>query len=145
MFLSVILFPIKNLFILFTLCLVYKHKFTQTNQTHTTKPSKHTQSCLTFIFKVTTSLEKTGDNDLGVALHSAFNYVKTERQAYDALAFLTDLYNGLEEDEELSLKSVKDAFMEAYGSDVKMKDVFGEDSGNTYIDYACVVGHQVLV
>ena len=30
--------------------------------------------------------------NIGVALNNAFNYISTTKQAYDALAFITDLY-----------------------------------------------------
>ena len=83
--------------------------------------------------KVTEDLHATGETDLGVAVHNVFNYIKTTKQPYDALAFLTDQYSSLEDDEVLSLKGIKEAFMEGYGSDVKMKDVFGEDSGIVHI------------
>lgn len=51
------------------------------------------------------------------------------QEPYDALAFITDLFNQLEDETELlQLKDVQDAFMAAYGSEANRVDVFGEDS-----------------
>ena len=75
-----------------------------------------------------TDLEKTGENDVGVAINNAFNYISMNKQAYDGLAFITDLYSRLEEGDDLDVAHVRETFMESYGSDVKMVDVFGEDS-----------------
>jgi len=80
------------------------------------------------VFSVTTDLDKTGDNDAGVAIANAFNYISTNKEPYDALAFITDVYSKGEDSEDVSLGEVRDTFMDSYGADVKMDDVFGEDS-----------------
>ena len=81
------------------------------------------------VLSVDTSLDKTGDNDAGVALANAYNYIATNKDSYDALAFITDVYSKSEDDsEDVDLKDVRETFMDSYGADVKMDDVFGEDS-----------------
>jgi len=80
------------------------------------------------VFKVSTEVDVTGEEDPGVALNSAFNYIATNKAAYDALAFVTDLYSKLDSADTLTVKNIKENFLESYGSDVKLQDVFGEDS-----------------
>ena len=81
------------------------------------------------MFSVSTSMDKTGDNDAGVALVNAFNYIATNKEPYDALAFITDVYSKAEDDsEEVDLKDVRETFMDSYGADVKLEEVFGEES-----------------
>jgi len=80
------------------------------------------------VFSISTDETVTGYDDAGVALNSAFNYISTNKQAYDALAFVTEMYGDLADDDKLTVAVVKEAFLEAYGSDVKLDDVFGEDS-----------------
>merc|ERR1719187_1379585 len=80
------------------------------------------------VFSVDTDLEKTGENDAGVAIVNAFNYISTNKEPYDALAFITDVYSKGEDSEDVSLSEVRETFMDSYGADVKMDDVFGEDS-----------------
>eukprot|EP00090_Calanus_glacialis_P019622 TRINITY_DN3011_c0_g1_i1.p1 TRINITY_DN3011_c0_g1~~TRINITY_DN3011_c0_g1_i1.p1 ORF type:complete len:1524 (+),score=468.92 TRINITY_DN3011_c0_g1_i1:46-4617(+) len=80
------------------------------------------------VFSVDTDLDKIGDNDAGVAIMNAFNYISTNKEPYDALAFITDVYSKGEDGEDVSLSEVRDTFMDSYGADVKMDDVFGEDS-----------------
>ena len=36
-----------------------------------------------------------GERDAGVAVNNAFNYISTNKQPYDALAFITDLYRNI--------------------------------------------------
>jgi len=80
------------------------------------------------VFSVDTDLDKTGENDAGVAIANAFNYISTNKESYDALAFITDVYSKGEDSEDVSLSDVRETFMDSYGADVKMEDVFGEDS-----------------
>jgi len=80
------------------------------------------------VFSVDTNLDKNGDNDVGVAIMDAFNYISTNKEPYDALAFITDVYSKGEDSEDVSLSEVRDTFMDSYGADVKMDDVFGEES-----------------
>eukprot|EP00092_Neocalanus_flemingeri_P004418 GFUD01004753.1.p1 GENE.GFUD01004753.1~~GFUD01004753.1.p1 ORF type:complete len:1525 (-),score=439.73 GFUD01004753.1:373-4947(-) len=80
------------------------------------------------VFSVDTNLDKIGENDPGVAIANAFNYISTNKEPYDALAFITDVYSKGEDGEDVSLSDVRDTFMDSYGADVKMEDVFGEDS-----------------
>ena len=81
------------------------------------------------LFSLSTDMEKTGDNDAGVALVNAFNYIATNKDPYDALAFITDVYSKAEDDsEDVDLKDVRETFMDSYGADVKLDDVFGEES-----------------
>ena len=81
------------------------------------------------LFSVTTDMDSSGENDAGVALVNAFNYIATNKDPYDALAFITDVYSKSEDDSvDVELKDVKETFMDSYGADVKLEDVFGEDS-----------------
>ena len=81
------------------------------------------------LFSVDTDPDNTGDNDAGIALANAYNYIATNKDAYDALAFITDVYSKSEDDsEDVDVKDVKETFMDSYGADVKMSEVFGEDS-----------------
>ena len=81
------------------------------------------------LFSVSTDEEKTGENDAGIALANAYNYISTNKDAYDGLAFITDVYSKSEDDsEDVDVKDVRETFMDTYGADVKMIDVFGEDS-----------------
>ena len=81
------------------------------------------------LFSVTTDPDMTGENNAGVALANAYNYIATNKDAYDALAFITDVYSKSDDDsEDVDLKDVAETFMDSYGADVKMADVFGEDS-----------------
>merc|ERR1719348_340498 len=81
------------------------------------------------LFSVSTDEDKTGETDAGVALANAYNYIATNKDPYDALAFITDVYSKSEDDsEDVELKDVTETFMDSYGADVKMIDVFGEDS-----------------
>ena len=84
------------------------------------------------VFKINGDSSVTGEKDVGVALHNAFNYVSTEKDPAEALSFLTDVYSKVDEHEEVTLKIVKDTFLDSYGSDIKMDDVFGEDSEYDY-------------
>ena len=81
------------------------------------------------LFSVNTDPDTTGETDAGVALANAYNYIATNKDPYDALAFITDVYSKSEDDsEDVELKDVTETFMDSYGADVKMIDVFGEDS-----------------
>ena len=81
------------------------------------------------LFSVGSDQEMTGENDAGVALVNAFNYIATNKDPYDALAFITDVYSKSDDDSEsVELKDVRETFMDSYGADVKMDEVFGEDS-----------------
>ena len=80
------------------------------------------------VFTVDPDSKANGQNSVGVALLNAFNYVSANKEPYDALAFLTDVFAKVEEDEELTVEMVHANFLESYGSDVKMADVFDEDS-----------------
>ena len=81
------------------------------------------------LFSVSSDQEKSGDNDAGVALVNAFNYIAMNKDPYDALAFITDVYSKSDDDsEDVELKDVRETFMDSYGADVKLEDVFGEDS-----------------
>ena len=42
---------------------------------------------------------ETGENDAGVAMMNAYNYIAGNKEPYDALAFLTDVYSRDESDE----------------------------------------------
>ena len=80
------------------------------------------------VFSVSTDLDKTGESDAGVALANAFNYITSTKQPYDALAFITDVYSKGEDEEDVSVADIRESFMDSYGADVKLDDVFGEDS-----------------
>ena len=81
------------------------------------------------LFNVDTDPDKNGENNAAIAFANAFNYISTNKNAYDALAFITDVYSKSEDDsEDVDVKDVKETFMDSYGADVKMIDVFGEDS-----------------
>jgi UDP-glucose:glycoprotein glucosyltransferase len=80
------------------------------------------------VFSLSTDLERTGENDAGVALLNAFNYISGSKEPYDALAFITDVYSKGEDDEDVTVADVRETFMDSYGADVKLDDVFGEDS-----------------
>ena len=80
------------------------------------------------VFKVSSDMDLTGENDAGVALLNAFNYISSTKEPYDALAFITDVYNKGEDNEDVTVAQVRDIFMDSYGADVKLDDVFGEDS-----------------
>ena len=80
------------------------------------------------VLRVNTELDRTGENDAGVALNNAFNYISTTKESYDALAFITDVYSKGEEGEEVTLEQVRETFLDSYGADIKLDDVFGEDS-----------------
>ena len=84
------------------------------------------------VFKINSDPSATGEHDVGVALHNAFNFISTDKDPADALSFITDVYSKVEEDEQITLKLVKEVFMESHGSDVKMDDVFGSDSEYDY-------------
>ena len=84
------------------------------------------------VFKINSDPSTTGEHDVGVALHNAFNFISTDKDPADALSFITDVYSKVEEDEQITLKLVKEVFMESHGSDVKMDDVFGSDSEYDY-------------
>ena len=81
------------------------------------------------VMAVSAETDKTGENDAGVAMMNAYNYIAGNKEPYDALAFLTDVYSrGESEEEDVTVEEVREAFMENYGSDVRLDDVFGEDS-----------------
>ena len=62
---------------------------------------------------------ETGENDAGVAVMNAYNYIAGNKEPYDALAFLTDVYSrGESEEEDVTVEEVWEAFMENYGTDV---------------------------
>lgn len=82
------------------------------------------------VFKVNDDIAANGETDSGVAMNNAFNYISTNKEAADALSFITDVYGKTNDEtsDEVSVKVVRDVFMESYGSDVKMDDVFGSES-----------------
>ena len=81
------------------------------------------------VMAVSAETDKTGENDAGVAMMNAYNYIAGNKEPYDALAFLTDVYSrGESEEEDVTVEEVREAFMENYGSDVRLDDVFGEGS-----------------
>ena len=60
------------------------------------------------------------------------------KDAYDGLAFITDVYSKSEDDsEDVEVKDMKETIMDSYGADVKMSEVFGEDSEYDY--FICYV------
>ncbi len=75
-----------------------------------------------------------GKNDAGVAFLNAFNYIADHRQASDAFSFITDVYAQLGDDVagNVPVDAVHKTFLESYGADVKMDDVFAEDSTYSY-------------
>merc|ERR1719334_948943 len=80
------------------------------------------------VFSVSTDPDKTGENDASVALVNAFNYISANKEPYDALAFITDVYSRGDEDDDVTVTEVREVFMDSYGADVKLDEVFGEDS-----------------
>jgi hypothetical protein len=73
--------------------------------------------------------EGTGETDAGVAFLNAFNYITSVKEdPYEALSFITDVYNKVGDDGDIDAATVHKYFMENFGADVKMKDVFDEDS-----------------
>ncbi|XP_059082867.1 UDP-glucose:glycoprotein glucosyltransferase 1-like [Tigriopus californicus] len=80
------------------------------------------------VFAVNDDPSATGKTDAGVALLSAFNYISAAKEPYDALAFMTDVFNKMGDADDLDVKLIQDQFLESYGSDVKLDDVFDEDS-----------------
>ena len=84
------------------------------------------------VFKVNDDAAISGEEDAGVALHSAFNYISTEKDSADALSFVTDVYSKIEDGEGVTVKVIKEVFLESFGSDVKMDDVFGAESEYDY-------------
>lgn len=75
------------------------------------------------------SSEGSGETDAGVAFLDAFNYITTVKEdAYEALSFITDVYNKVGDDGDIDAATVHKYFLENFGADVKLKDVFDEDS-----------------
>ena len=82
------------------------------------------------VFAVNDDPEVTGKKDAGVAMLEAFNYVSAQKDVPDALAFITDVYASIDDDYDgdVSVDQVHQVFLDNYGSDVKLDDVFDEDS-----------------
>ena len=51
------------------------------------------------VMAVSAETDKTGENDAGVAMMNAYNYIAGNKEPYDALAFLTDVYSRGESEE----------------------------------------------
>ena len=52
------------------------------------------------MFNVDTDPDQNGENNAAIAFANAFNYISTNKNAYDALAFITDVYSKSEDDSE---------------------------------------------
>ena len=80
------------------------------------------------VFAVDSDLDKNGENDPGVAFLNAFNYLKTHQTAPDALAFITQVYDGnSDEGSDIKLDEITAKFEAEFGSE-KAKEVFENES-----------------
>ncbi len=69
-----------------------------------------------------------GSNDAGVALLNAFNYVKQHASSKEALAFITSIYENVEDESlDLTVQDVQDQFKSQHGAN-KAKEVFEAES-----------------
>ena len=59
------------------------------------------------VCNVIPDLDDTGENDAGVVLSNAFNYISTTNEPYDALAFITDVYSRGEDKDDVKLAEVR--------------------------------------
>ena len=81
------------------------------------------------VFNVASDIDKyTGQNDAGVAFLLAFNYVKESKGPQEALAFITDVYNRVnDETKDISVSDVHEYFKSKFGAS-KTKEVFEPES-----------------
>ena len=77
------------------------------------------------VFNVASDIDKyTGQNDAGVAFLLAFNYVKESKGPQEALAFITDVYNRVnDETKDITVSEVHEYFKSKFGAS-KTKEVF---------------------
>ena len=82
------------------------------------------------VFTVNEDPNVSGMTDAGVALLCAYNYIAQEKEAYDALAFITDVYSKIEDSDDLEVSLIHKMFIDSYGGgeSLKISDVFDEDS-----------------
>ncbi len=84
------------------------------------------------VFAVNSDQDASGKTDAGVAFLDAFNFISSQdnKENADALSFITDVYASIDEDHEgdVTVEQVHQVFLENYGSDAKLDDVFDEDS-----------------
>ncbi len=82
------------------------------------------------VFAVTDSVEATGKTDAGVAFLDAFNYISMNKEKADALSFITDVYATIDDDHvgDVTVEHVHQVFLDNYGADAKLDEVFDEDS-----------------
>ena len=80
------------------------------------------------VFAVNDSPEVSGMDDAGVALLDAFNYISGNKQPYDALAFITDVFAKVGDTGDVTPESVHDMFAQNYPKAGNVDDIFGEDS-----------------
>ena len=66
------------------------------------------------VFAVNDSPEVSGMDDAGVALLDAFNYISGNKQPYDALAFITDVFAKVGDAEDVTPQHVHDLFVQNY-------------------------------
>ena len=57
-------------------------------------------------------LEKTGENDAGVASFNDFDYISNNKEPYNDLAFIADVYSKGEDDEDVTVAKVGEAFFD---------------------------------
>lgn len=81
------------------------------------------------VFTVNSDVQASGQTDAGVALMNAYNYIAANKEPYDALAFITDVYSRIDgdQDEDVTVEMVHKVFKSSYAS-AKVDDVFEEDS-----------------
>ena len=70
------------------------------------------------IFAVNPDMENaSGENDAGVAFLNAYNWVRQEHSSKDALAFITKVYETVDDEgQDVSVGDVQDVFKGTYGS-----------------------------
>ena len=69
------------------------------------------------LFNVETDPNENGENNAAIAFANAFNYISTNKNAYDALAFITDVYSKSEDDSEDGSGSESGSGNDASGSE----------------------------
>lgn len=68
-----------------------------------------------------------GTEDAGVAMLNAFNYITEQKDAFNALGFLTDVYAQVKDHRDIQVADVMNTLRQRYPS-VNTDDVFGDDT-----------------
>ncbi|PSN48119.1 UDP-glucose:glycoprotein glucosyltransferase [Blattella germanica] len=79
------------------------------------------------VFAVNPDQSVSGQEDAGVALLNAFNYVSDVKDAYHGLSFITDVYATIKDDRDVTVEDVTSLLRTKYRS-ADIDEIFGEDS-----------------